>query len=231
MKRRKVKVLKIIGLIFFCLIAALLFIGNRISKGIGDSLENSIRSVYRVSRTMVSTDLAKIDSLKEAQLDEFDSITAAKFKESDTIECSDNACEGFYVGPEFVESSDIAHQFSNKMAGEVGNKLKELYNLGKYSIVDFPNIKMSTVGMGSGIVEYKIKIPFEKVKDKCSAYTSFDHVGGWNHRPALSKRRDELKDVLMEGHKLNISELKTTPEGLQEYWIQWKNKKVQSDCK
>jgi len=35
----------------------------------------------------------------------------------------------------------------------------------------------------------------------------------------------------MEGHELNISDLKTTREGLQEYWIQWKNKKTQSDCK
>jgi hypothetical protein len=35
----------------------------------------------------------------------------------------------------------------------------------------------------------------------------------------------------MENHELNISELKTTPEGLQEYWIQWKNKETQSVCK
>jgi hypothetical protein len=34
----------------------------------------------------------------------------------------------------------------------------------------------------------------------------------------------------MINHKLDISELKTTPEGLQEYWIQWKNKVTQAMC-
>lgn len=51
------------------------------------------------------------------------------------------------------------------------------------------------------------------------AYTSFDHVGGWNHSPALNVRRLQLKNVVMLNHKLNISELKRTHEGLQEYWI------------
>ncbi|MFK7782554.1 hypothetical protein [Psychroserpens sp.] len=225
------KSIKIIALVIVSILIGLFFIAKRISKGIGDSLEKSIRNVYKVSKTIDSTDLAKIDSLKEAQHKEFDSIMNAKIKVSDTVDCNGDGCEGLYRGPEFVGSSDIAHQFSNKMSGKVGNKLKELYNLGEYSKVDFSKIKMSTVGMGSGIVAYELKIPFEKVKDKCSAYTSFDHVGGWNHKPALARRKEELKDVLMEGQVLHISELKTTPEGLQEYWIQWKNKKVQSDCK
>ena len=34
----------------------------------------------------------------------------------------------------------------------------------------------------------------------------------------------------MKGHELDISNLKTTKEGLQEYWIQWKNKKMQFNC-
>ena len=34
----------------------------------------------------------------------------------------------------------------------------------------------------------------------------------------------------MKGEQLDISELKQTPEGLQEYWIQWKNKIIQIDC-
>ncbi len=77
----------------------------------------------------------------------------------------------------------------------------------------------------------KLSIPFIAVKEKCDAYTSFDHVGGWNHKPSLSKRKAELKKALINGQYLDISDLKTTPEGLQEYWIQWKNKIVQSDCK
>ena len=89
---------------------------------------------------------------------------------------------------------------------------------------------MTTTGMGTGKVSYYLEIPFEKVKEKCDSYTSFDHVGGWNHQPALTARKNQLKKALMDGHKLNISALKTTKEGLQEYWIQWKNKNVQKDC-
>ena len=84
--------------------------------------------------------------------------------------------------------------------------------------------------MGSGKVIYSLFIPFISVNSKCEAYTSFDHVGGWNHTPALNRRKKELENVTMKEHNLDISKLKKTPEGLQEYWIQWKNKKVQSDC-
>ncbi|MBU3010888.1 hypothetical protein KO506_05710 [Polaribacter vadi] len=147
------------------------------------------------------------------------------------INCSDKGCQGEYIGPEFINGSDIAHQFSNKMSAKVGTKLKELYIEKDYRKVDFSKIEMNTIGMGSGNVIYKLSIPFVLVKEKCDAFTSFDHVGGWNHSPSLLKRKKELKNVLMTGHKLHISELKQTPEGLQEYWIQWKNKYTQSDCK
>lgn len=146
------------------------------------------------------------------------------------IICSDNSCEGTYEGPEFVYGDDVAHQFSNQMSYAVGNKLKELYKLGNYKKVDFSRITMTTAGMGSGKVIYSLYIPFIKVTEKCDAYTSFDHVGGWNHSPALTRRKQALSNVLMKGHELYISDLKTTPEGLQEYWIQWKNKYVQADC-
>ncbi len=147
------------------------------------------------------------------------------------IECSLNGCQGTYEGPEFVNGSDIAHQHSNKMSQAVGDKLKELYQSNKYRKVDFPNISMTTKGMGTGHVIYSLSIPFIVVNEKCDAYTSFDHVGGWNHSPALSQRQQQLSGVTMEGHELNFSDLKTTTEGLQEYWIQWKNKKLQFDCK
>lgn len=147
------------------------------------------------------------------------------------ITCTDTQCSGSYTGAEFVNGEDIAHQFSNEMSGVVGAKLKELYTQGDYKKVDFLNIVMSTKGMGTGKVEYKLTIPFESVAEKCEAYTSFDHVGGWNHSPSLEKRKKELQAVLMPGHTLDISSLKSTPEGLQEHWIQWKNKNVQSDCK
>jgi hypothetical protein len=156
-------------------------------------------------------------------------------KESETqknneIECTENGCSGTYTGPEFINGEDIAHQLSNKISGSVGDKLKELYLEKKYRKVDFSKIKMTTEGMGSGEVIYKIYIPFASVDSKCEAYTSFDHVGGWNHKPALERRKNELQNVTLRGHVLNISHLIKTPEGLQEYWIQWRNKKIQSDC-
>ncbi len=146
------------------------------------------------------------------------------------IICSSQLCKGNYYGPEFINGSDIAHQFSNTMAAEVGDKLKELYDNSKYSKVDFSKIKMTTGGMGTGTVRYVLEIPFERVKEKCAAFTSFDHVSGWNHKPALARRKKELANVLLPDEHLNISDLHRTPEGLQEYWIQWKNKSKQAKC-
>ena len=146
------------------------------------------------------------------------------------IECTDKQCSGSYVGVEFINTDDVAHQFSNRMSEKVGDKLKELYKSGNYSKVDFSKIKMSTKGMGSGNVVYKLTIPFKTVAEKCQAATSFDHAGGWNHAPELTLRKAQLKSVLLIGEKLDISELMQTPEGLQEYWIQWKNKEVQTLC-
>lgn len=146
------------------------------------------------------------------------------------VYCTDNKCDGIYAGPEFINGSDIAHQLSNKISKSVGDKLKELYSNRIYSKVDFENIIMSTKGMGTGNVSYTLLIPLVRVKEKCDAYTSFDHVGGWNHKPALATRKSELTPLLKSGHNLYISKLKTTEEGLQEYWIQWKNKYNQHDC-
>ena len=146
------------------------------------------------------------------------------------INCSNNTCEGIYDGPEFIWRSDVAHQFSNKMAVKVGQKLKELYKVGKYRKVNLNGISMKTEGMGSGKVNYKLIIPFSQVRIKCEALTSFDHVGGWGHKPELNRRKKELQKFLMSGHSLEISNLKKTPEGLQEYWIQWKNKDIQKEC-
>lgn len=153
------------------------------------------------------------------------------FHETESITCTDDACRGTYQGEEFINGDDIAHQFSNSMSAKVGDQLKKLYQEGKYVMVDFDKIIMTTDGMGSGIVTYYLEIPFKRVEEKCKAYTSFDHVGGWDHAPALSQRKEQLKSALMEGHELFISDLKTTKEGLEEYWIQWKNKVTQAGCR
>ena len=150
--------------------------------------------------------------------------------QKDIITCNDGGCNGIYEGPEFENGSDVAHQFSNLMSEKVGEKLKELYQEKSFSRVNFDKIEMSTIGMKSDNVRYELSIPFVKVENKCDAFTSFDHVGGWNHTPALEERKNQLKKLLKDGQKLKISELKTTPEGLQEYWIQWKNKDLQENC-
>jgi hypothetical protein len=150
--------------------------------------------------------------------------------DSSTIICTDLDCRGSYSGPEFIGTSDVAHQFSNQMSAKVGDQLKALYQTGKYVKVDFSKIEMSTEGMGSGTVHYSLVIPFKKVDNKCQAFTSFDHVGGWDHSPELKKRKLQLQTELMPGEKLEISKLQKTPEGLQEHWIQWKNKDVQVEC-
>ncbi len=146
------------------------------------------------------------------------------------VSCSASECTGFYEGPEFINGSDVAHQLSNKISEVVGDKLKELYKSEIYSKVDFSSIIMTTKGMDSGSVEFRIVVPFLIVKERCEAYTSFDHVGGWNHSPALESRKKQLCKLLLPGENLAISDLVTTPEGLQEYWIQWKNKTTQPEC-
>ena len=158
-------------------------------------------------------------------------VTSKQQEESKhQITCTDGSCIGKYSGQEVINGSDIAHQFSNKMSKAVGDKLKELYQTEKFSKVDFENIQMSTKGMGTGKVTYELVIPFARVSIKCAAYTSFDHAGGWNHYPAITKRKERLNKVLLSGDSLDISQLKTTPEGLQEFWIQWRNKDLQVDC-
>ncbi|WP_124979164.1 hypothetical protein [Nonlabens xiamenensis] len=146
------------------------------------------------------------------------------------VSCTDFGCLGKYSGPEFVNGSDIAHQLSNTISKEVGQQLKALFHQGKYRKVDFSSIQMSTQGMGSGTVVYQLKIPFVAVPTACDAFTSFDHVGGWNHTPALNQRKQQLNDVTLPGEQLYVSKLKRTPEGLQEYWIQWRNSQVQNKC-
>ncbi|MDF4201396.1 hypothetical protein PXD56_00415 [Maribacter sp. SA7] len=53
---------------------------------------------------------------------------------------------------------------------------------------------------------------------------------GRNHAPSLPRRKKELSSLLLPGESLDISKLKKTPEGLQEYWIQWRNKNTQIRC-
>lgn len=156
----------------------------------------------------------------------------------DTPSCDENGCEGSYSGPEFVDEryieqlhltgTDIAHNFSNLMARYVGQKLKDFYKEGIYVKVDFSKIVMTTKGMkdGNDSVHFYLKIPFLKVKNRGEAMTGFDHSGGWGHAPDIAERKSRLINAdppLVQNKKLYVSPLKKTPEGLEEYWIQWKH--------
>ena len=157
---------------------------------------------------------------------------------SETPVCSDKKCTGKYTGVEFnnqIEKNDVAHQYSNIMSKAVGDQLKKLYLESKYSKVDFDHIVMKTSGMGEGNnqVVYEIEIPFIEVENKCEAMTGFDHSGGWGHLPDIEGRKEDLlngKTNIVLKKSLDISPLKNTPEGLQEYWIQWRHSDYQKDC-
>jgi len=143
------------------------------------------------------------------------------------ISCTENGCSGTYIGPEFVNGSDVAHQFSNHMARRVGEELKALYKQKKYTKVVLGEIKMTTNGMNYiGDVTYSLEIPFESVSDPCEAFTSFDHRGGWGHKIKESGVRHTFRN------KQNVQLIeKNTPEGLQEFWVQFQHKDHQSGCK
>ena len=150
------------------------------------------------------------------------------------IVCTDSFCSLNYSGPEFTiqkgEIIDTAHRMSNLISGEVGKKLKSLFDKKKYAKVDLKNIRMTSIDMDNlGSVKLEIFIPFKRVKNPCEASTSFDHSGGWDHGPEIEKRKKELSGIAV-CEKLEISPLIRTPENFQEYWIQWKHKDFQANC-
>ena len=112
------------------------------------------------------------------------------------------------------------------MSKVVGNHLKKLYREGNYAKVNLSKIKMSTKGMDNkGDVIYQISIPIILVEDSCKAATAFDHRGGWNHEITKAQALNPFKAK----RNVEFIELKT-PEGLQEFWIQWQHEKLQKHC-
>ena len=148
--------------------------------------------------------------------------------------CTDSFCKVNYSGPEFTihkgEIIDTAHRMSNLISGEVGKKLKNLYNKKKYAKVDLKKIRMTSIDMDKlGSVKLEIFIPFKRVKNPCEASTGFDHSGGWGHNPEIKDRKKDLSGIAV-CEELEISPLIKTPENFQEYWIQWKHKDFQENC-
>ena len=148
--------------------------------------------------------------------------------------CTDSFCKVNYSGPEFTihkgEIIDTAHRMSNLISGEVGKKLKSLFDKKKYAKVDLKKIRMTSIDMDNlGSVKLEIFIPFKRVKNPCEARTGFDHSGGWDHDPEIEKRKKKLSGIAV-CEQLEISSLIKTPENFQEYWIQWKHKEFQANC-
>ena len=150
------------------------------------------------------------------------------------IVCTDSFCNVNYSGPEFTiqkgEIIDTAHRMSNLISGEVGKKLKSLFDKKKYTKVDLKKIRMTSIDMNNlGSVKLEIFIPFKRVKNPCEARTGFDHSGGWDHDPEIELRKQQLSAIAV-CEELEISPLIKTPENFQEYWIQWKHKDFQANC-
>jgi hypothetical protein len=160
--------------------------------------------------------------------------TKVKPENNLVIFCNDSFCKVNYSGPEFTihkgEIIDTAHRMSNLISGEVGKKLKSLFNKKKYAKVDLKKIRMTSIDMDNlGSVKLEIFIPFKRVKKPCEARTGFDHSGGWDHDPEIEERKQQLSRIAI-CKKLEISPLIKTPENFQEYWIQWKHKDFQANC-
>ena len=146
-----------------------------------------------------------------------------------SIYCNDEGCRGKYVGKSYVklkglkgdDTYDIAHQFSNKMCTVVGNELKDLFLIQKYSKVDLKNITMSVKGQRTRIVTYELFIPFKRVQGQYAA-TSFDHRGGWNEN---RHTKQSVEEAFTKPYytNLEISTFQKSSE-LTEMWIQWMDK-------
>ena len=155
-------------------------------------------------------------------------------KKNLVLVCNDSFCKVNYSGPEFTihkgEIIDTAHRMSNLISGEVGKKLKILFNNKKYAKVDLKKIRMTSIDMDNlGSVKLEIFIPFKRVQNLCEARTGFDHSGGWDHDPEIEIRKKDLSGIAV-CKEVEISPLIKTPENFQEYWIQWKHKEFQANC-
>ena len=160
--------------------------------------------------------------------------TKTKPEKNLVVVCNDSFCKVNYSGPEFTihkgEIIDTAHRMSNLISGEVGKKLKILFNNKKYAKVDLKKIRMTSIDMDNlGSVKLEIFIPFKRVQNLCEARTGFDHSGGWDHDPEIEERKKQLLGIAV-CEELEISSLIKTPENFQEYWIQWKHKEFQANC-
>jgi hypothetical protein len=143
-----------------------------------------------------------------------------------------------YEGPEFLNDRDTAHLLSNLVASELGAYLKKEFNKKNYLKVDFKNTKIQTKGNpqfrypSEEIVTYSIEMPLLKVKNACDAFTGIEHRGTWARNDIESGFQEwilKLKSQIAVGDF--ESQLFKTPEGFKEYWVQFKHRAYQGNCR
>jgi hypothetical protein len=161
-------------------------------------------------------------------------VTHIQIPKSDTVYIDEKGMFGSYKGLEFNEQGDIAHQFSNKVANVVGTYLKAKYREGLYLKIDLKNTKINTKDLDQmDSVVYTIHMPFVRT-EKCNAFTGVEHCGSWNYQPNYFLKR-RLAEQIESLKKISIGKMETryykTKEKFKEYWIQFKHKDHQSDCK
>ena len=124
------------------------------------------------------------------------------------------------------------------VAHELGAHLKKEFNKKNYLKVDFKNTKIQTKGNpqfrypSEEIVKYTIEMPLLKVKNSCDAFTGIEHRGTWARNDIESGFQEwilKLKSQIAIG--VVESEFFKTPEGFKEYWVQFKHKGYQGNCK
>ena len=195
-------------------------------------MQNSIKKIYHFSIFIVLMTFISCDSknVKEDTTTDSKSIKKPVL----TISLTNKGFSGKYVGAEFDSKGDVAHQFSNKVTDIIGKQLKESYEKGEYLKVDFKNTKITTSGLDKrGNVAFVIEMPFVKVA-KCEAYTGIEHCGTWVNQNN-EKLDARLNEKLQNLKTLSLGEADKayfhTEQGYKEYWIQFKHKNHQTNCK
>lgn len=155
-----------------------------------------------------------------------------------SINITETELSASYYGPEFLDGIDTAHRLSNLVATELGKHLKSEFTKGNYLKVDFKNTIIKTEGNpvfvypSENYVNYQIKMPFIKVKNSCDAFTGVEHRGTWAKNDIQSEFPywiNNLKAQIAVGNPEYM--FFQTPEGFMEYWVQFRHKNFQGNCK
>ena len=165
-------------------------------------------------------------------------VRTTNFKTKVSCKIENNQLLASYEGPEFLNDRDTAHLLSNLVANELGNHLKKEFSKKNYLKVDLKNTKIQTKGNpqfrypSEEIVKYTIEMPLLKVKNACDAFTGIEHRGTWARNDietGFPEWIQKLKSQIAVGEI--ESEFFKTPEGFKEYWVLFKHRGYQGNCK